>query len=85
MKDRPKKADRYNRISTTLREFEIDLSEREYALWNRNRHEHKNEKENYLQQRIQLDSQLRNLDDEIKDLRETISVIEVSLVKSEKN
>ena len=79
-----KKADRYNRISTTLREFEIDLSEREYALWNRNRHEHKNEKENYLQQRIQLDSQLRNLDDEIKDLREKISVIESELGEKRK-
>ena len=51
-----KKADKYNRISSELKELEIDLAEREYALFNLQKRGSKVQKEESFQQKIQLDS-----------------------------
>ena len=53
-----KKADKYNRISSELKELEIDLAEREFALFNIQKNESKLKKENSFQQKIKFDSQI---------------------------
>ncbi|MCX6151467.1 MAG: chromosome segregation protein SMC [Ignavibacteriales bacterium] len=79
-----KKADKYNRVSTILRELELDLSEREFSLWNKKRTSFKDEKEVFFNQKIQIESELRNLEDELNLLREKISGIESTLNEKRK-
>jgi len=74
-----KKADKFNKITTELKELEIDLSEREYALFNFQKKEAKLKKEVSLQQKIKLDSELAELDDKIKAAKNELREIEFQL------
>ena len=74
-----KKADKYNRITTTLRELELDLAEREFALYNIKNTEYKERKEESAKERLQIDSELAKLTDEIKILKEKLNETEVQL------
>ncbi len=74
-----KKADKYNRISSELKKLEIDLAEREYALFNLQKKESKLKKEESFQQKIQLDSTLAELDDRIKTAKINLREIEFQL------
>ncbi len=74
-----KKADKYNRISTELKELEMDLAEREYALFNIRKKESKIKKENSFRQKIKLDSQISGLDDKIKSAKNNLREIEFQL------
>ncbi len=68
-----KKADKYNRLSTTLRELELDLSEREYAHFNFLKDEAKFKKEENFKRKISIESELAKLDEEIKKIKEELS------------
>ncbi|MEJ2613899.1 MAG: AAA family ATPase, partial [Ignavibacteriaceae bacterium] len=74
-----KKADKYNRISTELKEIEIDLAEREFALFSIQKNESKLKKEDSFQQKIKLDSQIAELDDKIKSAKNNLREIEFQL------
>ena len=70
-----KKADKYNKISSTLRELEIELAERELALFNSQRNEARQTKEASFQSKINLDSELAKLEDEINVIKKQLSDI----------
>ncbi|MHB1685986.1 MAG: chromosome segregation protein SMC [Ignavibacteriaceae bacterium] len=74
-----KRADKYNKVSSTLRELELELAERELALFNLQKKEAKQKKEENFQAKINLDSELAKLDDEIKVIKQTLSDIEFQL------
>ena len=74
-----KKADKYNKVSSTLRELEIELAERELALFNTQKNEARQTKETSFQSKINLDSELAKLDDEIKIIKQQLSDIEDEL------
>ncbi len=74
-----KKADKYNRISSTLRELEIDLAERELALYNLNRSKAKEIKEESFKQKISIESDLNKLEDEIHSVKTNLNEIEAEL------
>jgi chromosome segregation protein len=74
-----KRADKYNKISTTLRELEIELAERELSLYNIRREEAKLKKEENFKQKIVLESELAKLDDEIKGIKEELTSTEHEL------
>lgn len=74
-----KKADKYNRISSKLKEMELDLAEREYAFFNIRKKEYGIKKENSLQQKIKLDSHIAELDDKIKSAKNNLREIEFQL------
>jgi chromosome segregation protein len=76
-----KKADKYNKVSTILRQLELDLSEREYSLWSKKKLNFKEEKEKYSRDKIRIDSAIRSLDDELNIFREKINTIENNLNK----
>ncbi|HEY7751588.1 MAG TPA: AAA family ATPase, partial [Ignavibacteriaceae bacterium] len=61
-----KKADKYNKISSTLRELELDLSERELALFEVQTRQILNGKEENSQKKISFESELNRLSDELK-------------------
>jgi chromosome segregation protein len=67
-----KKADRYNVLTSQLRELEIDLSERELALFVLRTEESKQKKELNFKQKIQFESDIAKLEDEIKAAREQL-------------
>ncbi|NCS80775.1 MAG: chromosome segregation protein SMC [Ignavibacteria bacterium CG08_land_8_20_14_0_20_37_9] len=74
-----KKADKYNKISTTLRELEIDLCEREFALYNTRKDELKLKEGQFFSQKVQLESELARLDDTIKEVKEELYTVETQL------
>lgn len=74
-----KKADKYNKLSSILREQELDLSEREYSQWNGRRAGFKDQKETALSRKIQVESELRKLEDELSVFRVEITSIEGEL------
>lgn len=74
-----KRADKFNNLSSTLRELEIDLAERELAQFNQNKNLYKIEKENLIEERISIDSVLSGLDDEIKLIKNDLSLVEDKL------
>ncbi len=74
-----KKADKYNKISSALRELEIDLAERELALFNLQRSNSKNMKEENFQRKIELESELSKIDDELKVRKHELTEIEYKL------
>ncbi|MCU7492281.1 MAG: chromosome segregation protein SMC [Bacteroidota bacterium] len=74
-----KKADKYNKISSVLREQELDLAEREYALWNSKRSTLKEQKEEAFRRKVQIESELRKLEDELVVFRNDINLIENDL------
>jgi len=74
-----KKADKYNKISTTLRELELDLCEREFALHTARKEEVKIKKEELFAKKIALESDLARLDDKIKEVKEELYSVELQL------
>jgi chromosome segregation protein len=74
-----KKADKYNRITTTLRELEMDLAEHEFAMYNIKSLEYKERKEESAKERLLIDSELAKLTDELKDLKEKLNATEIQL------
>lgn len=74
-----KKADRHNALSSQLRELELDLAEREFALFHMKIDELKKLREDNFQRKIQIESDIARLEDEIKDAREKLLVIESEL------
>ncbi len=80
-----KRADKFNNLSSTLRELEIDLAERELAQFNQNKNLYKIEKEKLLEERIAIDSVLANLDDEIKLIKNDLSIVEDNLKDKREN
>ncbi len=74
-----KRADRYNVLTSQLRELEIDLSEREFALFVLKIYESKNIKQENSQKKIQFESEIAKLEDEIKTSREHLLEIENEL------
>lgn len=78
-----KKADKYNKLSSTLRELELDLAERELSLFNINRLEEKNKKEENFQHKLRLESEIAKLDDELRAIKEKLIEAE-NLLKSKR-
>ncbi len=74
-----KRADRYNVLTSQLRELEIDLSERELSLFVLRIEESKQSKEINFKQKIQFESDIAKLEDEIKTSRERLVEIESEL------
>lgn len=74
-----KRADRYNVLTSQLRELEIDLAERELALFTLRISESKQNKETGFQQKLQFESDIARLEDEIKTARERLVEIENDL------
>ncbi len=74
-----KKADKYNKISSVLRELEIDLAEREYASFNKQKTEFKSSKESDFQIKLSLESELARIEDEVKEVKEQLNEIESKL------
>ncbi len=67
-----KRADKYNRISSALRELELDLAERELALYHTQKEEAWKSKEEKLQKKISFESELSRLSDEIKSIKQNL-------------
>ena len=74
-----KRADKYNKISSTLRELELDLAEREMALFIKQKAEIKDKKEIDFKKKIEIDSELAQLEDEIKIIKSDLTEIEYQL------
>jgi len=74
-----KRADRYNRISTTLRELELNLAEREFALYHLRKGEALKSKEENLQKKISLESALTKLNDDLKSVKQKLAEVENAL------
>jgi chromosome segregation protein len=74
-----KRADKYNKISSTLRELELDLAEREMALFIKQKAETKDKKETDFNKKIQIESELAQLDAEIKLIKSDLTEIEYQL------
>lgn len=74
-----KRADKYNKVSSTLRELEIDLAEREFALFTKNKNEYKLKKEEAFRRKLVLESDLSRLDDQLKEIKEELYKIEFEL------
>lgn len=76
-----KKADRHNSLSTQLRELELDLAEREFALFHIKIDELKKSREENFKRKIQIESDIARLEDEIRDAREKLLIIESELAE----
>ena len=74
-----KRADKYNVLTSQLRELEIDLSERELALFTLKIDEAKKSKEENFKKKIQYESDIAKIEDEIKSAREKLVEIENEL------
>jgi chromosome segregation protein len=74
-----RKADRYNNLSTTLRELELGLAEREFCLFENNSKELVKKREELFSNRMQLDSDVNRSLDELSKLRNESQEIEQSL------
>ena len=74
-----KRADKYNRISSSLRELELDLAEREYALYILQKEDARNSKEENLQKKISFESELAKLNDELKTVKLNLTAAENAL------
>jgi chromosome segregation protein len=74
-----KKAEKYNKVSTGLKEIEIDLAEREFASFNIRKNEAKQKKEEYSSRRIEIDSGLAEINEKVKNIRSTLREVEFQL------
>ena len=75
-----KKAEKYNKISSYLREFEIDLSERELARFNFQKLEYKNKRESNFNEKILIESSLTEIESEIRLVKEKLNKTETELI-----
>ncbi|MFO7446734.1 MAG: chromosome segregation protein SMC [Ignavibacteriaceae bacterium] len=74
-----KRADKYNKISSTLRELELDLAERELAFFNIRKEDAKNRKEENFRKKLILESELAKLEDEVKGIKDELTATEYAL------
>ena len=74
-----KKAEKSNKISTIIRESEIDLSEREFARFNIQKEEYKNVKESNLKQKILIESNIAEIENEVRAVKEKLTAKETEL------
>ncbi len=74
-----RKADRHNNLSSRLRELELDLAERELALFGLQTEQSKLRREELFKQKIQFESEISRLEDELKESREKLLLIESDL------
>jgi chromosome segregation protein len=79
-----KKAERYNKISTRLRELELDLADREYALYHLQRDEHRIRKNEFFEKRLRLDSDSAKQEEELNHLKHKLNEIE-SVLKEKRS
>jgi chromosome segregation protein len=76
-----KKADRYNRLASSLKEMELELAEREFSLFTQKTKEIKETKNENLKKKEQLDSELTELSLHLHKTRDRLEVIENDLKK----
>lgn len=74
-----KRADQFNQIQSVLRDKEIDLAEREFALYNRKNAELKSEIESLVTQKDSTDGNIRSIENELIVFRNQINSIESEL------
>ncbi|MFA7421479.1 MAG: chromosome segregation protein SMC [Melioribacteraceae bacterium] len=74
-----KKADQYTQIQSVLREKEMDVSEREYALFHEKKSSLKNEIIELTTQKDQIDIDIRKIENELISYRNQINAIDSEL------
>jgi chromosome segregation protein len=74
-----KRADKYNKLTSSLRELELDLSEREFSKFNSEKEKAKQLKAEYFSKKIILDSDLARTEDEIASTKKALNEIEQQL------
>lgn len=71
-----KRAEKFNRISSRLRELEIDLAERELALFLIQREENRLKKEDFFDKRLKIESEAAKLEEELALIKAKLNEIE---------
>lgn len=79
-----KRAEKHNKISTRLRELELDLADREFALFHLQRDEHRLRKNEFFEKRLNLDSDAGKQEDELNSIKQKLSEIE-SVLKEKRS
>ena len=74
-----KKAEKSNKITSVIRDMEIDLSEREYSRFNLQKEGNKNQRDSNFKQKILLESGITEIENEIKSVKEKLNEIEGNL------
>lgn len=74
-----KRADQFAQTQTVLRDKEIDLSEREFALYNNKKENLKTDIVQLISQKDNIDIEIRNIENELITYREQINIIEAEL------
>ncbi|MDR3665852.1 MAG: chromosome segregation protein SMC [Ignavibacteriaceae bacterium] len=74
-----KKAEKSNKISSIIRDLEIDISEREYARFSYQKEENKNIRESNFKEKLLIESNISEIDSEIKSVKEKLNEIEKEL------
>ena len=73
-----KKAERYTNISATLRELEIDFTEKKLALFSNQKEESLQKKDSNFKRRLLIESEISKLSDELKGIKSSLNAIEDS-------
>ena len=74
-----KRAEKFNQVQSVLREKELDLAEHEYASFNKHKTNLSSSKENSVARRGEIDSKIREVENELIVYRSKISEIEKEL------
>src|SRR5690606_23063182 len=74
-----KKADRFNNLSSTLREQELDLAERELALFTLQAGKAKINKDELFRKKVKYESDIASNEEQLKNSREKLLLIESEL------
>ena len=74
-----KRADRYNKLSSTLREFELDYSERELALFDKQIKDSKEGREEKLISKGKIENRMAMLSGNLNDLKKNLEELETAL------
>ncbi len=74
-----KRADKYTKLTMTLRELELDLCEREFALFNALKIDLKDRKDVSFSRKLQFESRINKLDDDIRGVKEQLYAVEREL------
>ncbi len=79
-----KKAEKHNKISTRLRELELDLADREFALFYLQRDAQRLSKNELFEKRLNLDSDTNKQEDELSSIKQKLGEIE-SILKEKRS
>ena len=74
-----KKADKYIQVQSVLREKELDLAEREFSLYVKNKNEEQQRIEEYTQRKDQVDIDIRKIENELIVFRTQINQVDSEL------